>query len=123
MELEKQVCSLESAKRLKELGVRQDSLFYWQVRAYARPTETPRVVYRSDRTYRGVICHHSAFTASEIGMMLPAHSENPERFEDGAWWCNSQCSWGGCVSHKSEAEARAKNLIYLIENELVEVVR
>lgn len=29
MPLEKQVVSLELAKRLKELGVRQDSLFHW----------------------------------------------------------------------------------------------
>lgn len=30
MNLEQQVCSLENAKRLKELGVKQDSLF-WHV--------------------------------------------------------------------------------------------
>ena len=30
MKLEDQVCSLESARRLKELGFKQDSLFYWQ---------------------------------------------------------------------------------------------
>lgn len=29
MELENQVCSLELAKRLKELGVKQESLVYW----------------------------------------------------------------------------------------------
>jgi len=29
MKLEDQVCSLELAKRLKELGVEQESLFYW----------------------------------------------------------------------------------------------
>lgn len=30
MELKDQVCSLDSAKRLKELGCVQESLFYWQ---------------------------------------------------------------------------------------------
>ena len=29
MKLEKQVCSLELAKRLKELDVKQESLWYW----------------------------------------------------------------------------------------------
>lgn len=34
MKLEQQVCSLESAKRLKELRVRQESLFYhWKTNA------------------------------------------------------------------------------------------
>ena len=29
MKLEQQVCSLELAQKLKELGVKQESLFYW----------------------------------------------------------------------------------------------
>jgi len=29
MNLDQQVCSLEIAKRLKELGLKQDSYFYW----------------------------------------------------------------------------------------------
>jgi hypothetical protein len=30
MELEKQVVSLELAKKLKQLGVRQESFWYWE---------------------------------------------------------------------------------------------
>ena len=29
MKIESQVCSLELAKKLKELGVKQESLYYW----------------------------------------------------------------------------------------------
>ena len=34
MKLEDQVCSLELAKKLKELGVKQDSLFYWNLYSF-----------------------------------------------------------------------------------------
>ncbi len=41
MELEKQVCSLESAKKLKELSVKQESLFYWNRVRYLSGIDNP----------------------------------------------------------------------------------
>lgn len=63
MKLEDQVVSLELAKRLKELEVMQESLFFWcdnwvhsQDSVYHSPT--------SSETF-------SAFTVAELGEMLP----------------------------------------------------
>jgi hypothetical protein len=61
MELEKQICSLELAKKLKELGVKQDSLFWWvngrgRMELHDKHTDSDSV---------------SAFTVAELGEMLP----------------------------------------------------
>lgn len=63
MKLENQVCTLSQAKRLRELGVNQNSLYYWD------PTDGE--LYRSvDRTAKDIGCV-SAFTAAELGVLLP----------------------------------------------------
>ena len=59
---EHQVCSRELAKRLEELGVRQESVFWWVDRTL---------------TYTAVPLHAplqggvAAFTVAELGAMLP----------------------------------------------------
>lgn len=50
MKLEDQVCSLELSKRLKELGVKQDSHFYWQNFEAAHKYEDLALVYTA-KTY------------------------------------------------------------------------
>lgn len=80
MKFEDQVCSLELAKRLKELGVKQESFFY-----YGRVEDTC-----FKETHHEVIIHralwewnedcfyytdYSAFSVAELGEMLPIHIE------------------------------------------------
>ncbi len=96
MPLESQVCSLELAKRLKELGVKQESLFYWVAEdIYDRPYNRGKYIlvareqeyYVSSArdnhisSYPGLSCDecphswnpveiYSAFTVAELGEML-----------------------------------------------------
>src|SRR5260221_4495003 len=66
MDIEKQVCSLELAKRLKELKVKQKSLFYW-IRE-----DDPYIWYNNNN--HPMYCekfYYSAFTPSELSELLP----------------------------------------------------
>lgn len=70
MKLEDQVCSLELAKRLKKLGVNQDSLFYWL------KADEPYVWYNGVNYPMEVTkwCF-SAFTVAELFESLPTSFE------------------------------------------------
>lgn len=122
--IEKQVCSLELAKRLKELGVKQESLFYWFKNRFK---DNAFEVERSDHmvSYGNWIDSYSAFTCSELGEMLPKYSLS------GKWQIGFASEYVCRVSQKyfkgvnplyskTEADARAKMLIYLIENGLIQ---
>lgn len=143
MKLEQQVCSLESAKRLKELGVKQESLYNWlEADDGARLMKNPTL-----DTYK-YFDQYSAFTVAELGEMLPKRLKHHwkvgsmYKFKKGTYVdlrisCNERTSeW--VVSYygdtglndmkdiyfygeiaKTEAEARAKMLIYLLENKLI----
>ena len=67
MKLEKQVCSLELAKKLKELGVKQESLWYWNQTFEAKRKPHPYLfeVQGWDKTHH----KYSAFTVAELGEM------------------------------------------------------
>lgn len=80
MKLEDQVISLELAKKLKELGVKQDSLFY--LAAYENPldkvfkeSDVPDYDWRCDIYNSHYIkdsdYRYSAFTAAELFEILP----------------------------------------------------
>jgi hypothetical protein len=137
MKLEQQVCSLDLAKRLKELGVHQLSLFWWQF--WLERPEDIALRYKDDRFGHRDVQDVSAFTVAELGEMLP---KNIER-DIGTTWLlqmsgkNGTCIWdvGYMIWNKrhkfdwadvavtqradTEADARAKMLIYLIENAIV----
>lgn len=136
MKLENQVCSLELAKRLKELGVKQDSCFYWGINDdIFQPTEPD--------TNKYVVC--SAFTVAELVEL------SPPTYSDGEMGFNiSKGTEGYMVSHydfenetteyeeNSDEDDRAiihdlcfedvvlpnalaKMLCYLLENKLIEL--
>ena len=131
MPLETQVCSRELAQRLAEVGARPGSVFWWVER---KLTYTGGLA--SQAQLRGGI---SAFTVAELGEMLPNEINIPSkngkprsynhwlrfgryRVSGNAFWCAYP---GGTARTNleeranTEADARAKMLIYLLENNLL----
>jgi len=142
MKLEDQVCNLELSKRLKELEVNQESLWYWKFMEKAkltndyRKSHQNRIVRKDEIIPNGIPSYCSAFTVAELGEMLPysiktEHSEYFLRTQKGAsTWNLRYCSYSNGKYHTygkdsnyydTEANARAKMLIYLIENKLIEI--
>lgn len=118
MELEKQVVSLELAKKLKELGVKQDSYFWW-VREDLKRTESnenPWMLWDetaiSEYETGKEIDWVSAFTVAELGEMLPPVCIEGETIVAGKWQIDS-------FSATAEADVRALALIHLLENKLI----
>lgn len=124
MKLSDQVVSLEIAQKLRSLGVKQDSYFYWQnifldeyKLIHAENHNCNQHNGPGDITWLNIKKREnkafSAFTVSELGKLL--HWEKlyifgtPEELLDHIDGKNS------------EAEARGKMLIYLIENKIIEV--
>jgi len=125
MKLEDQVCSLELAKRLKELGVKQESYFYWisdEDENFVVPTGT--YDWGDWPGYEKFEPKYSAFTVAELGEMLPTNKVQTLKWFD-VYYCES---WQDVVdkagpigreTSKKEADARAKMLIHLIEKGIV----
>lgn len=126
MKLENQVVSLELAKKLKELGVNQESLCWW--------LRSPGEDWRCEPIHVTNIENISAFTVAELGEMLREKffakwaSGWDEVHEEGTWYGELRIgvSKGGknlirewFFGNKTEADARAKMLVYLIENNLL----
>jgi len=118
--LENQVCNLELSKKLERLGVKQESVWYWvrfdhgnkKVKDWAL-LERKNCFNEEDTLH---IDYVSAFTVAELGEMLKESKSFQSSDKIGQW-----CCWTTeTVTHaKTEADARAKMLIYLIENKLI----
>lgn len=125
MKLEDQVCSLELAKRLKKLGVKQKSYFWWNW----PPQEdilAPYLCSGEDCTTVNSWKRVSAFTVAELGEMLPLGCYSfPDSFEGKRIW---RCI--GTIRCRvpledadTESDARALMVCFLLENKLMEVPR
>lgn len=124
MKLEQQVVRPELAQKLKELRVKQESFFIWkqcinkQLACYQIPTvSTHKNVDNDDEIIA------SAFTVAELGEMLPASVSFTKEISSGK--DNYVCiHWTPEVKEfavyaDTEADARAKMLVYLLENKLI----
>ena len=131
--LEKQVTSLELSKRLKELGVKQDSFFAWVHPFKAEDLEhfydedTQKwVLYRQDALFRARTKYreiYAAFTVAEHGEAIKEWCKDanfcplPLYDKQTKKWNNH---YADDFIADTEADARAKMRIWLIENKLVE---
>ena len=115
-----QATSLELSKRLKELGVKQDSLFWW-----VNHIKSGTNYYIWDLFYLKdeadlVNEHISAFTVAELGIALPRsiRSYRDVNAKEEFWVC--KIPFQKTEYADTEANARAQMRIWLIENKLVE---
>lgn len=113
------VVSLELAKKLKKLGMPQDTLFYWEEVNENDWQIVDHVFIVGDNNDMAI----AAPLASELGERLPAWIET---FKAGNL-AGEKRGWYACVYNKDmddgkefsdprEANTRAQMLIYLIEN-------
>ena len=106
--LESQVCSLDSAKRLKELGCPQESLFYWTFDEGYSISQS-RVSLFGQPIY-------SAYTVAELAEMIPSSFDLPKKEMVSTIGKEFPFVWIYKEGIKqTEAEARAQMLINIVE--------
>jgi len=142
MKLENQVCSLEQAKKLKELGIKQDSLisFFgdetprlmdncavgveygpWIYLDTTEPANNQAESLRQD--IQNTIPLAAAFTVAELGVMLPSETLTIRRGSEDSefpnWEWENESHQNGWGTFNTEAQARADHLIMLLEKKLI----
>ncbi len=122
MTFEQLFCSPELAEKLAELGVKQDSLFDWVQGDGEMGAGFGWHISRHDGANHTWAKQFCAFTASELMEMLPrgafSFKSHPFFEEVGIWTAGCQ-EKNKCQHADTEADARAKLLIYMLEEKLV----
>ena len=125
MKLENQVVSLDLAKRLKELGVKQENEFYWRETKANFVKELGGTVLL-DKSYLPLTSKRylafSAFTVAELGEMLGGVNEDYILTAYGKVFNVPDTKFitgYGLYQCLTEPNILAKMLIYLLENELI----
>ena len=126
MKLNDQVVSLELAKKMKELGIEKNSLWSWVVGDKDKATGIILAPKKDtmlhlenpidDAVYiQGIGEHYSAYTVAELGEMLPEYVTSEKcNFKKGFFVRAEEETYN--TLEITEADARAKMLIWLKEN-------
>jgi len=134
MKLENQVCSLELAKKLKELGVEQESLYrhvayvdYGNGQKIWSPSGW-YLLSKDDSIFKRASIDEewcSAFTVAELTEFLIQHKHNfLPYFCDNPrerCWVYNFGQYPEYVSAETLADCLAKMIIHLIENKLIQL--
>lgn len=115
MEFSQQICSLNLAKRLRELGVKQESVFWW---CDPSDGEKADVGFIRDN-HVGYKVYYSAFTVAELGEMLGSRINSITYYSNLKKYCWEKETKPVYVNSDTEADARAKMLVYLLENHII----
>jgi len=123
MKLENQVVSLELAKKLKELGFEQESLFYHLQNTFG-DKKYLGIVDKTGNNPKGGNTYYSAYTVTELLELCPPSTsilkrtdvigKNPPRYYAENW----DTAYSE-IYNENPADALAKLLIYLKENNLI----
>lgn len=126
MKIEDQVVSLKLSKKLKELGVNQESLFYWvydkDLYYHGKKTNLFHVQLLNKEMNKLYDESYSAFTTEELIKMIPKHLtfiidfDPPGIFTIRFW--ENEYDHAIEISNESLTNLIAKMIIYLIENNL-----
>ena len=127
MKLENQVVSLELAKKLKELGVKQASYFF-----YSEAMPIPGIIPHYEIQPELAVERHSAFTVAELGEILGAELTDQNESDSFTLQCTNAIDFWAVAFGNDEititpqfentklADALAEMLIYLLEKNLIE---
>lgn len=130
MKVHDQVASQPLSKKLAELGVPQESYFYWggfenpltrHFKADDVPEDYWMLLNPREKSKFGHDWHYSAFTVAELGEILPTMCVSFRAWDkiygEENWIIQLGLSDESLMGN-SEANARAKMLIHLIENKI-----
>lgn len=125
MKIKKQLTVLETSLRLQKLEVEQESYWSW----VKHPATKDYKIMSCDMSGRTNLLAAgynvvSAFTVAELGeiinKLLKKEQTHKWKSYKGLKWF-AEFSFGTLVEADTEAETRAKMLIYLLENKLIEL--
>jgi len=125
MELEKQCCTAEQAKELARLGVKVETLFYW----YQHKLDQRWELGSHLNAIQNGIVNYPAPNVAELGLLLLNYHvryrydeklwELTRSSEISSWTANERITVFLNISPERENLARAKALIWIIDNRLI----